>query len=312
MAVVPEERGAFRQRFREASSDEDGRCCKFLRQTPIAVIAKAFGCEPFQLRSVADMFPGSRTESEFLNEFFILDVVLNRAPPPAVTGDNKKGEKDYGKPAKIDYDEVRPVVCYEPEHLGLEIDYLYRAAILFLSQCGAFYCPRERRRGDVGVLGTLTAQDMSWLCLQRDVSSPQTNREVSYTFGEDSFIRRFFSECKEGKVSAWRISTGYRHCSLQNRIVYRVHQSHDAPMQTHFVDVVIDIDEGKVVGWTRNRESVVMIRNVTKIDARNDHLHLLELLTLGCAQLRVSEAKGTARAKSADVGTMFAIGTRIP
>ena len=117
-----------------------GRCCKFLCQTPIAVIAKAFGCKPFQLRSAADMFPGSRTESESLNEFFILDVVLNRAPPPAVTGDNKKGEKDYGKPAEIDYDEVRPVVCYEPEHLGLEMDYLYRAAILFLPQCGAFYC----------------------------------------------------------------------------------------------------------------------------------------------------------------------------
>ncbi len=55
-----------------------------------------------------------------------------------------------------------------------------------------------------------------------------------------------------------------------------------------------------------------MIRNVTKIDAHNDRLHLLQLLTLGCAQLWVSEAKGTARAKSADVGTMFAIGTRIP
>jgi hypothetical protein len=146
MAVVPEERGAFMQRFREASRDEDGRCCEFLCQTPIAVIAKAFGCKPFQLRLAADMFPGSRTESEFLNEFFILDVVLNRAPPPAVTGDNKKGEKDYGKPAEIDYDEVRPVVCYEPEHLGLEMDYLHRAAILFLPQCGAFYCHRERRR----------------------------------------------------------------------------------------------------------------------------------------------------------------------
>ena len=34
-------------------------------------------------------------------------------------------------------------------------------------------------------------------------------------------------------------------------------------MITHFVDVVIDIDGGKVVGGTRNRESVVMIRNVT-------------------------------------------------
>jgi hypothetical protein len=84
------------------------------------------------------------------------------------------------------------------------------------------------------------------------------------------------------------------------------------PMETHFVDVIMDIDMGDVVGGTRNRESVVMIRNVTKVDAHDDHLKLLEQVTLGCAQLRVSEAKGTARAKSADVGTMFAIGTRIP
>ena len=126
-------------------------------------------------------------------------------------------------------------------------------------------------------------------------------------------------------VSAWRISTGYRHCSLQNRVVYRVRQCHDAdgpmlapdfirgnnkrtvpsdyraaayqelllcsnsakkdgrhyvdgcwyyelpescwiidPMETHFVDVVVDIDMGEaVVGGTRNRKSVVMIRIVT-------------------------------------------------
>ena len=55
-----------------------------------------------------------------------------------------------------------------------------------------------------------------------------------------------------------------------------------------------------------------MIRNVTKVDAHDDHLELLQQLTLGCAQLRVSEARGNARAKSSDVGTMLAIGTRIP
>jgi hypothetical protein len=49
---------------------------------------------PTAFGGLADMFPRSRTESEFLNEFFILDVVLNRAPPPAVTGDSKNGERD--------------------------------------------------------------------------------------------------------------------------------------------------------------------------------------------------------------------------
>lgn len=53
----------------------------------------------------------------------------------------------------------------------------------------------------------------------------------------------------------------------------------------HFVDTVIDMDMGEaVVGGTRNGESVIMIQNVTKIDAHNDHLKLLEQLTLGCAQ----------------------------
>lgn len=57
MAVVPEERSAFRRRFRNArrSQDRDRGCREFLCQTPIAVIAKAFGCEPFRLRSAADI-----------------------------------------------------------------------------------------------------------------------------------------------------------------------------------------------------------------------------------------------------------------
>ena len=83
-------------------------------------------------------------------------------------------------------------------------------------------------------------------------------------------------------------------------------------METHFADIVIQIDMSNVVGGTRDRELIVMIQNVTKVDAHNDHLDLLQQVMLGCAQLRVSEAKGNARAKSSDVGTMFAIGTRIP
>jgi hypothetical protein len=66
--------------------------------------------------------------------------------------------------------------------------------------------------------GTLTAHDMSWLRLQRGEFSPQTNCEVSFTFGVDSFVRRSFSE-REGEthklVFALRISTGYRHCSFR-------------------------------------------------------------------------------------------------
>ena len=119
MTIIPEERGAFWKQFWKASEDQDERCCDFLCQTPIADIAKAFGCEPLQLRSAADMFPGSRTESEFLNEFYIMDFILKRASSPAVTGNNKKGKMDYGKSTKVDYDVVRPFVSsYKPKHLG--------------------------------------------------------------------------------------------------------------------------------------------------------------------------------------------------
>ena len=76
--------------------------------------------------------------SEFLNTFYIMDAILNRASSPAVTGDDKKGKTDYGKSTKVDYDVVCPFVSYKPEHLGPEMDYLYRAAILFLPQCGDY------------------------------------------------------------------------------------------------------------------------------------------------------------------------------
>ena len=93
MTVIPEERSAFWKRFWKASDGQDGRCCDFLGQSPITVIAKAFGCEPFQLRAAADMFPGSQTESEFLIKFYIMDVIMNQASLPAVTGGNKRGRR---------------------------------------------------------------------------------------------------------------------------------------------------------------------------------------------------------------------------
>ncbi len=50
MAVVPEERRAFRPRFQRAKKDgeECGLVCKFLGgRTPIHVVARTYGCEPF-------------------------------------------------------------------------------------------------------------------------------------------------------------------------------------------------------------------------------------------------------------------------
>ena len=85
MAVALEERGAFRQRFQSARKDggECGPVGEFLGgRTPIRVVASAYRCEPFRLRLLADMFPESGMQSIFLNEFYIIDVILNRQAAP--------------------------------------------------------------------------------------------------------------------------------------------------------------------------------------------------------------------------------------
>ena len=113
MAVIPEERRAFRRRFRQASrkdvegNDMEQKPCATgvsdMCAVPISWIANAFECEPFQLRCAGDMFPESRIESEFLNEFYVMDVVLNRAPKAAATDSLQE----------TDYDVVRPVISYK-------------------------------------------------------------------------------------------------------------------------------------------------------------------------------------------------------
>jgi hypothetical protein len=82
--------------------------------------------------------------------------------------------------------------------------------------------------------------------------------------------------------------------------------------KTHFIDVYVGIDNSKVVGELQNRESVVMIRNVTKIDAHDDHSELLERLMLQCMELWMSKAEGNTRGETVDRGTMFALGTKVP
>ena len=59
--------------------------------------------------------------------------------------------------------------------------------ILFLPQCGVFYCARERRSADVGVLKTLVALDMSWLRLLRLTDE---RGEVTYTFDEGGYVKQ--------------------------------------------------------------------------------------------------------------------------
>ena len=83
LAVVPEERHVFRQKIRGARKDVNGACSDFLCRTLISVHLKAFEYKPLQLRLAADVFPESRLQSEFLNEFYVMDVILNWAPLPA-------------------------------------------------------------------------------------------------------------------------------------------------------------------------------------------------------------------------------------
>ena len=54
-----------------------------------------------------------------------------------------------------------------------------------------------------------------------------------------------------------------------------------------------------------------MGRNVGKMDRHDDRQQFLSRLTGRCAAIRLANGKGTARAKSSDVGGMIAIGTRI-
>jgi hypothetical protein len=207
MAVIPGERRAFRRRFRRArEKDVEGNnmeqkpCATGVSDmcaVPISWIAKAFKCKPFQLHCAGNMFPESQIESEFLNKFYVMDgVVLNRAPKAAATDSLKE---------TTDYNVVRPVILYKEEDLGSEMDYFYRAAILFLPQCGKFYCHGEHCKKDVGVPGTFTAHDMSWLRLQRTVTRRADGQfDVSYAFGKNSFVRRFFFESQGGLCSAMR------------------------------------------------------------------------------------------------------------
>ena len=158
MAVVPEERRAFWRRFRLAKKASEGECGlvgEFLGgRTPIRVVATAFGWEPFRLRSAANMFPKSGMQSNSLNKFYVMDVIVNcrSAPLTAALG---------GCHA------VCHAQSYIPDNGSPDGDYQFRAVILFPPQCGVFYCSRDRHAGDAGLQGTMRAYNMCWLCLVR-------------------------------------------------------------------------------------------------------------------------------------------------
>jgi hypothetical protein len=87
MTVTPEDRKMFWKRFQAVATDDDRQNGgavggRILCNMPMRWVACAYGCDtlPLQLQEAGDMFPTSGTESSFLKEFYIMDVVLNRSP----------------------------------------------------------------------------------------------------------------------------------------------------------------------------------------------------------------------------------------
>ncbi len=74
---------------------------------------------------------------------------------------------------------------YKPEDKA--DNYKFRAVVLFLPQCGVFYCAREWREECVGVAKSLIPLDMSWLHLERE-DGP--GGSLSYTFGEGGYVKQ--------------------------------------------------------------------------------------------------------------------------
>ena len=233
MAVPPEDRSAFVDRFCSFKTGEAEPACPStgtVCMASAAWIAGAYGCDiALPLRSAADMFPSSGMMSCFLNEIYVMDVILNRAPcsgEPAL--------KSVKEAAAGDEDDVVLVRSYCKDDLHDDNDYKFQTMILFLPQCGVFYCAKERRHEDMGVARTLVALDMSWLCLRRRYN--RVEKRVSYTFGEGGYAKQFHVENRDeslhsydhyNKVSAWRLSLNRTTDSQQDRVVYRVRQCLD-------------------------------------------------------------------------------------
>ena len=150
-----------------------------------------------------------------------MDVILNRA---SFVKSNAVGGGD---------DDVLLVRSYQDEDMLDKNDFKFRTMILFLPQCGVFYCARERRKEDDGVPRTHVALDMSWLRLKR---STDNKGNVSYTFGEGGYVKKFQADetlqTRNGagvsRVSAWRFSLNRTSALQQNRVVYRVEQCLDS------------------------------------------------------------------------------------
>ena len=121
--VVPEEHGEFERHFWEVATGGDGerRNAASVGNTPLNWISYAYGCEyPTQQKHAGEMFPASGTASRFLDDFYIMHVILNRC--------------QYRDETRGNDGAVRLVHSYKPEDQDDKNDYAYkfRATLLFL------------------------------------------------------------------------------------------------------------------------------------------------------------------------------------
>jgi hypothetical protein len=130
-------------------------------------------------------------KSCFLSKIYIMDVILNRLLLMKTKASAKLPTKKAVSSVVGGKDDVLLVRSNHEDDLKYKNDFKFRTMILFLPQCGVFYCARERCKEDVGVAKTHVALDMSWLCLER---STDNNGKVLYTFGKGGYVKQFHEE----------------------------------------------------------------------------------------------------------------------
>jgi hypothetical protein len=210
---------AFRKVVLTGVLDGDVKICG----TPLRWISHALGslysdsgggdscCAITQLQSLDEMFMKNGSTSNYLSEFILMDVILNRKVTPTAAassaGNHTTVHATTGEgttTAAFDPDAVVMASAYGCEDLDDDNDYKYRTLLAFLPGAGVFYCSREWRRKTEGIEGSLIALDMSWLRI-RPIQPPPLLMELCLQFGEDGYVKRFSSVSKT-MVSAWRVS----------------------------------------------------------------------------------------------------------
>ena len=83
------------------------------------------------------------------------------------------------------------------------------------------------------------------------------------------------------------------------------------PTREHFVNIMVDLPW---LGQQRNRQLVIMVRNVKFLNTDNggdDLLGAMACITKHNKALQLAKGKGAVRSNAGDYGTMHAIGTHV-